>query len=373
MGITRVANVTGLDSIGISVVMVCRPNSRSVSVSQGKGINIASARASGLMEAAELYHAETSTISLRLASYEELCYRHNVVVDGLPGRIASRFQRNLRLLWCESRDLVSGESVLVPYELVHTNYTLPSPEGHGCFVASSNGLASGNELIEAISHGICEVVERDATTLWRLSNDRSDSNRLDLNTVDHAECRKILGLFERAGFDVAVWDITSDIKLPVFACLILPRAENSIWHRSIAMGYGCHPARGVALLRAMTEAAQVRLTLISGMRDDVRDESYERLLGEREIGAVQRRVRSSISTRRFQDVPNWERETFEEDLELELRFLNQADIRQVLVVDLTKPEFGLPVARVIIPGLEPSFRDHEAVGQRATAIMLARK
>src|SRR5207249_8186019 len=47
MGITRVANVTGLDSVGIPVVMVCRPNSRSVAVSQGKGIDLASARASG--------------------------------------------------------------------------------------------------------------------------------------------------------------------------------------------------------------------------------------------------------------------------------------------------------------------------------------
>src|SRR5213079_3170791 len=85
MGITRVANVTGLDSVGIPVVMVCRPNSRSVAVSQGKGIDLASARASGLMEAVELYHAETITLPLRLATYEELRYQHNVVeVDDLP-------------------------------------------------------------------------------------------------------------------------------------------------------------------------------------------------------------------------------------------------------------------------------------------------
>src|SRR6516164_6998373 len=64
MGITRVANVTGLDAVGVPVVMVCRPNSRSVAVSQGKGIDLASARASGLMEAAELYHAETTTMAL---------------------------------------------------------------------------------------------------------------------------------------------------------------------------------------------------------------------------------------------------------------------------------------------------------------------
>src|SRR4029077_10358873 len=79
MGITRVANVTGLDSVGIPVVMVCRPNSRSLAVSQGKGIDLASARASGLMEAAELYHAETITFPLRLCSYEEIRYTHRMV------------------------------------------------------------------------------------------------------------------------------------------------------------------------------------------------------------------------------------------------------------------------------------------------------
>src|SRR6478672_5584837 len=145
MGITRVANVTGLDSVGIPVVMVCRPNSRSVAVSQGKGIDLESARASGVMEAAELYHAETITLPLRLATYEELRYQHNVIeVEDLPRGSTSRFHPNLRLLWCEGYDLLSEENVLVPYEMVHTNYTIPLPNGHGCFLATSNGLASGN-------------------------------------------------------------------------------------------------------------------------------------------------------------------------------------------------------------------------------------
>src|SRR5438876_4822333 len=128
MGITRIANVTGLDSVGIPVVMVCRPNSRSVAVSQGKGIDLASARASGLMEAAELYHAETITLPLRLATYEELRYQHRVVeIEELPRRFGSRFNSGLRILWCEGRDLFSGENVFVPYEMVHTNYTTPFP------------------------------------------------------------------------------------------------------------------------------------------------------------------------------------------------------------------------------------------------------
>ena len=175
MGITRVANVTGLDAVGVPVVMVCRPNSRSVAVSQGKGIDLASARASGLMEAAELYHAETITLPLRLATYEELRYQYNVVeIDELPRDSDSRFHPNLRLLWCEGRDLLNEENVFVPYEMVHTNYTTPLPDGHGCFTATSNGLASGNATIEAISHGICEVMERDATALWKL-REKKDS------------------------------------------------------------------------------------------------------------------------------------------------------------------------------------------------------
>src|SRR5437867_67499 len=207
MGITRVANVTGLDSVGIPVVMVCRPNSRSVAVSQGKGIDLASARASGLMEAAELYHAETIILPLRLATYEELRYQHTVVeIDELARGSASHFHPNLRLLWCEGRDLFNGENVLVPYEMVHTNYTTPLPDGHGCFTATSNGLASGNRVVEAVSQGICEVVERDAMALWQLRDEEKlDESRLELASVDDAICQEVLGKLERAGLHVAVW------------------------------------------------------------------------------------------------------------------------------------------------------------------------
>src|SRR5215467_3082672 len=75
-GITRVANVTGLDCIGIPVVMVCRPNARSLSVSQGKGIDLDAARASGLMESIELFHAERINLPLKLGSWNDLRFSH---------------------------------------------------------------------------------------------------------------------------------------------------------------------------------------------------------------------------------------------------------------------------------------------------------
>jgi YcaO-like protein with predicted kinase domain len=109
MGITRIANVTGLDTIGIPVVMVCRPNSRSLAVSQGKGVELTSAKASGLMESVESYHAESIANPLKLASYEELRYTHRVVdVETLPRISVSLFHPYLRLLWMGGYDLLRG-------------------------------------------------------------------------------------------------------------------------------------------------------------------------------------------------------------------------------------------------------------------------
>src|SRR5262249_53266948 len=145
-------------------------------------------------------------------SLEELRYTHRVVdVDRLPLVATSSFHPNMRILWCEGRDLFSDEPVFVPYELVHTDYTWPHPPGSGCFAGSSNGLASGNHYLEALSHGICEVVERDATSLWRLRGEDEQTVRsLDLATVDDAGCRQILDRFERAGVAVSVWETTTD-------------------------------------------------------------------------------------------------------------------------------------------------------------------
>ena len=364
MGITRVANVTGLDSVGIPVVMVCRPNSRSVAVSQGKGIDLASARASGLMEATELYHAETVTLPLRLASYEELRYQHNVIeVNDLPRGFDSRFHPFLRLPWCEGRDLLTGASLLVPYEMVHTNYTVPLPDGYGCFSASSNGLASGNTLIEAISQGICEVIERHATTVWNRRKGL-EGDRLELTSIDDPISREIIRKFESAGLVVAIWDITTDIKIAAFGCLIMPRDE-AVWHCAAAAGHGCHPARQIALLRALTEAAQTRLTVISGLRDDFRSDTYEQLQDLEVVRTIRDSVTISKPTRRFSDVPNWDADTFEDDVEWELKCLKESGVQRVIAVDLTKPEFDLPVVRIIVPGLEPMLESGYVPGSAA--------
>ncbi|AUX32174.1 MULTISPECIES: YcaO-like family protein [Sorangium] len=373
LGITRVANVTGLDIIGIPVVMVCRPNARSLSVSQGKGLDLAAAKASGIMEAAELYHAERITSPLKLASYNELRFSHPLAdVDGLPRLRGSTFHPGSSLLWIEALDWLRSEPLWVPFELVHTNYTLPLPTGSGAFLTSSNGLASGNHVLEAVSHGICEVVERDAGTLWSLLGDEARrATRVDLGTVDDPGCRALLDRCERAAIAVAVWEVTSDVGIPAFRCMIAERAAGGMSSIYPAAGMGCHPARHVALMRALTEAVQSRMTMITGSRDDMSRAEYVRRLDPELHRRVLREIGDERSGRSFYDAPTWEGEAFEDDVRWELDRLRAAGIEQVAVVDLTKPELAIPVVRVVIPGLEgiggiPGY----VAGPRARARMM---
>jgi YcaO-like protein with predicted kinase domain len=372
MGITRIANVTGLDTIGIPVVMVCRPNSRSIAVSQGKGLTVAAAKASGLMESVEGYHAECMTLPLKLASYEELRYTHNVAnATCLPRPTNGIFHPNLQLLWIEGHDLLQDTKVWVPYELVHLNHTLPLPPGTGCFISSSNGLASGNDLLEAISHGICEVVERDATTLWSLKGStEQEKTRIDLNSVDDRDCQTTIEKYRRADVCVAVWETTSDIRIPAFLCLASERTINPLRLLPSGLGFGCHPSRPIALLRSLTEAAQSRLTYISGSRDDLGRTAYEHSLSPNVLQQDFMRTEVQGQMRSYCGAPSFNGATFNEDIAWELDRLHSAGIASVVVVDLTKPELGLPVVRVVIPGLEPKDSiAHHVLGPRALAIM----
>jgi ribosomal protein S12 methylthiotransferase accessory factor len=351
MGITRIANITGLDFIGIPVVMVCRPNSRSVAVAQGKGLDLTAAKVSGVMEAIETFHAERVALPLRLASYAELCRSESVAeVRRLPFSVRGRFADDAPILWVGGRYLTGGGTVWLPYECVHTDYTLPFPQGSLCFAANTNGLASGNHELEAISHGLAEVIERDAVTLWKRSGKGSRrSTVVDLNTVDDAACRALLDRLSKADIDVMAWDATSDVGVATFYCLLVGRQTA---FADPEFGSGCHPSRAIALSRALTEAAQARTTYIAGSRDDFVPELYAGPARERRLRDCRALLASSAPARAFQDVPSFDADDIAVDVDWMLRRLASVGMAQALVVDLTMPRYGLPVVRVVVPGLE---------------------
>ena len=94
-GIARVANITGLDRIGIPVFTACRPNSRSLSVFQGKGLSTGAARVSAVMEAYETWCAESIDAPLKFASIDELQFSHPLIGPLHPGFIFGTQNRHL--------------------------------------------------------------------------------------------------------------------------------------------------------------------------------------------------------------------------------------------------------------------------------------
>ena len=370
MGITRLADITGLDVIGIPVVQAIRPNSRGLSVAQGKGLDLDAARASALMESIESYHAERIAHPLLLERLADLRLHERVIdITGLARLRGTELSPEKRMLWIEGTNLVDGDRAWVPFEVVHTDCTLPQPAGSGSLLTTSNGLASGNHMLEAITHAVCEVVERDAVALWRAGG-RDRTTRLDLGTVDDEHCREVLQRLDAAGLDVAVWDATSDIDAPTFVARIFERSGR-VWPPVCPMdGSGCHADRAVALLRALTEAAQARLTYVAGSRDDLTHAAYEHCRNPDTV-ARKRREMAGSGVRSFHDAPTFSGATFDDDVAWLLARIRAVGIEEVVVVDLTLPAFRIPVVRVVIPGLAfdefPGIAPAERLRQRAAA------
>jgi YcaO-like protein with predicted kinase domain len=363
MGITRLGNVTGLDRIGIPVAVAIRPNSRSVSVSQGKGLDLAQAMTSALMEAIEGFHAEEVDAGCRIA-YSNLIEKDNIIDPFTLCTTGRPFDVDARISWVQGFDLLQQEPCWVPAETVHTDYTQPLD---GFFLAGSNGLASGNHVVEAISAALCELVERDAIAVWRILGIHARAGRaLDLASVDDRDCQALLAKYDKAGIAVRVWNVTSDLGIAAFLCDIRDPSPGEPRRLRRFHGAGCHPDRAIALLRALTEAAQTRLTYITGIRDDLPPSEYEEPANadivEALLDALSRESRPNL----FRQVPSFAADDVGQDVRWELDRLRAAGITRMVAVDLTRPEFEIPVVRLVIPGLEGDIRHpHYVPGPRA--------
>ncbi|MGI9369170.1 MAG: YcaO-like family protein [Ruegeria sp.] len=361
MGITRVANLTGLDRIGLPTVMVTRPNSRSVAVSLGKGLSIEAAEASGVMEAIETWHAERIRLPVRLGKYSDLCAEEAVIdVERLPKVTGAAFDPNVPMLWIQGGDLPAGTTVWVPYQMVDTDYTNMPMGTRNVFPRTTNGLASGNNRIEATCHAICELIERDATTVWHFGGTTS---RVNPNTVTDTRCIDALERFANAGIDVGIWETTTDTGVPSFHSTICESGDRP---SHIGIGDGCHPDRTIALLRALTEAAQTRLTYISGARDDLEPEEFTSTALEGKWRYIREQIEQSAPDLDFADGPTRVSSSFEDDLDWLLSSLTSSGINQVAAVDLSRQNMDVSVVRAIIPGLEAPHDDPDFIpGNRA--------
>ncbi|MBD0270593.1 MAG: YcaO-like family protein [Acetobacteraceae bacterium] len=358
LGITRVGNLTGLDRIGVPVFAAYRPNSRSLAVFQGKGASLAAAKASAVMEAAEAWHAEHVELPRRKGRRADLSAAGLPAVD--PAHLARAADaplgdpRGFAFDWVQGHDLFTGEPRWVPLDVVTADFTLAGAP-RGPFQATANGLASGRHPLEAIAHALAEVIERDALALWyALPDATQDATALDLGTVPAALRTGLLDRFSAAGVALRAFDATSDIGVATVLCLAVEERGGAEEGEVLAeLGSGCHPDPAIALARAAAEAAQGRLQRIAGARDDLPGGRWSDRLRTERAAAARAWLEASAAPRRvFGSLPDLAGDTLAADIAAMLARLAGAGLVEAVWVDLARPNIGLSVVRVVVPGLE---------------------
>ncbi|HXW77468.1 MAG TPA: YcaO-like family protein, partial [Candidatus Eremiobacteraceae bacterium] len=250
-----------------------------------------------------------------------------------------------------------------PAELVY--FPFPQAPSSTYFGSSTNGLASGSTSDEAVLHGLFEVIERDVASFVRLG---MRTRPVDESTLPLRH-RRLLETWQERGFDVAVRYAPNPFRLAWLRATLWERGSRDPLF--INEGTGCHLDREVALSRALAEAAQSRLTLIHGARDDVR-QAYDRFAGwsaarkRRFAEKVLAAARGSPPPMAFQRVPDDRGAcaSFDNAIAAVLERLRRAGAPNAFVVPLADVDASIQVVRVVVPLLEHFAVQAPRIGRR---------
>jgi len=330
----------------------------------GKGSTPLAAKAGALMEAIERYSGESCDLPVYYGNRAEMARRGATANPSeviLPQVV--EYRPELRLEWIEGYDLLSQRSTYLPLNAVVCPYE-PPPGRPVIYAASTNGLASGNTLEEALCHALCEVIERDALAvsdaslylapavdrvladLGMVSPETQEVNRFPLIKLGSLPpraltlARKLL----RAKLLVYLRDVTSTASIPTLDCAIVERRQDD--RHLVHGGSGAHPDARVAVSRALTEAAQSRVGHIQGGREDL-----PKIVGT-PAAFDPDEVYGKGEVRTFSSIRSYEHSDIADDVRFLLRRLCEMGFTQVVAVDLTRPEVGVPVVRIVIPKAE---------------------
>ncbi|OGV41589.1 MAG: hypothetical protein A3F46_10730 [Legionellales bacterium RIFCSPHIGHO2_12_FULL_42_9] len=254
-GITRLADITHLDSMGLPVFTAIRPRAKSLSTSQGKGLCVEAAKCSALMEAVEVYFAENLSPEILNQSVSDFNDNKSPYIS--PNALNQGIiytEDNDRRNWVSAEAIFAKKKVWVPFAEFSLNSTLSEVL---IYSPNTTGLAGGNTYQEALLHSVLEIVERDAS-----------QKVFDVASMQHPLLQAL-----HPFFDYKISYKKNSYDLPSFEVLI--KSKNPFDNQVPFKGSGCHLNKNIALNRAITEAIQSRVTIIAGSRDDILNSKYD--------------------------------------------------------------------------------------------------
>jgi YcaO-like protein with predicted kinase domain len=283
-GITRVADLTWLDDLGIPTVQAVRPASLTLSVNQGKATTYRAAQVSAVMESLENWHCENVTPDLSSTATADLASALTYDPADLNRPSGSLYHPGARIDWTLATTLLTGRQTWVPWAAVAVNVAVADSWGPPMFGMDTTGLASGNSYHEAALHALYEVMERHSLAT---AEPGSTLFEVPVDAVATSECAQLVEMIHRAGSELQIARIDTWDGYYCFAAeLTSPMMQVPF------SGCGLHHDPNVALSRAITEAAQSRLTAISGAREDLSAAIYQRFARVHTYAAAHRSMRS---------------------------------------------------------------------------------
>ncbi len=354
LGITRLGDITGLDRVRIPVAQATRPLGLANSVSQGKGLDLAAAAVSAIMEAAEQYFAErvtqfrTTTATARALGVPEELFDLHLLPD------APADWRTVETAWVEARDLIAGQAGWLPFELVHTAYVEPAIPTDGLFIASTTGLACAFSEPQAMLHALLECVERDAIAKAQRTHGFFQRFRIDPAAIDDRDLHALVQMAHAAGLLAAFWAAPAIGKIPVVWCQVMEDGSQPLITPYPADGFAADLDPASAARRALLEAAQSRLAAISGAREDITRASFPRYTDWGAIESHRQFLNDGPRPIRLDDLHDEAADARGEPLDQALDRLARDDVTAVLSVRLdTEPCTEIVAVRVIVPELSP--------------------
>lgn len=367
-GIAEVSDITHLDVLGVPVYVSVRPQARAERFTFGKGLHPVEAEVGAYMEALEFFFAEPETARVAThwgtARYVAGAQRANdAILDFVP-LLQRAVHLDGPLLLASAHNLESGDDCNIPAELVY----YPAPNvGQSLFGSSTNGLASGNSVLEASIQALLELIERDIWSFEFLCS----SSRLVQSASLPDEIREIVERAEQNGLELKVRTVPNDYELPFFAAFVFDRHNPS--RRTFNGGWACDLNRDRALARAITEAAQSRVAFIHGGRKLPTSQLVKST--DDEIKLVRRHMQGVSDARQqtwLTDIPDPALAgTLDQKLEALISRLRRVVKEPIYRVVLTPADSQLQVVRLVVPLLENLKESRVRVGRRLKAAVEA--
>jgi len=362
IGICDPEDITPLDNIGIPVFAVDRPGAAKGAVKNynGKGATPEQAKASAAMEAIERYSAELRDTDEIVYGTFEQAKETGLTVDPkdliLPHRTLDIYN-TAEIAWVRGFEMFRGSPIWIPACGVFHPY-FPEDDLQ-LFRYHTNGIASGNTIEEAILHALFELIERDA---WSMAEERGRAFA-DVVVAEDSLPGKLLKKMEDQGIKIFLKDLTHDIGIPTIGAA----ADDTVTKdpELLTIGVGTHLSPEIACIRAITEVAQSRTTHKHGVKGNARLLKIANEMGYDKVKEINTVWYSNLKEKVFlKDMKDLSTPFVLDDIEVVLDRLVETGFDMVIVSDLTRPETGIPVVRMTVPGLEVSTMDPEREGAR---------